>query len=251
MKIRRFAITSLVLFASVAIIGLGLTSLVALASAPQAEDLSTRSVAEPLTPEQQAAIDAGLSYQQPAWVRPENYDPGSKHCVGHIEPLQPGQTASIVQERGCFDNFADALAVATGGRVRLPKDFRADDITQEILNTGLAAPSVTEASIAGAQLTYVVIGIDWEHANFAGNSYTSETTHAAGCTDGTSYGWENMGGSWWNDRISSARGYTGCNADHFEHSFYGGAMLRCPQGTNNCANMGVMNDQTSSINWRR
>ncbi|HEX8598866.1 MAG TPA: hypothetical protein VF952_10175 [Chloroflexia bacterium] len=251
MKFSRFAFITVVLFVSIAVVGLSLTSLAALASAPQTEDMSTHGVVTPLTPEQQAAIDAGLSYQPSAWVRPENYDRGTKHCVSHIEPIQPGQQGSIVQDRGCYDNFADALAVATGGRVRLPKDFRADDITQEILDTGLGGASGNKASIAGAQLTTVVIGIDWEHANFSGNSHTAETTHTAGCTDGTSYGWENMGGNWWNDRISSAKGYSGCNADHYEHSYYGGATLRCPQGTNNCANMGIMNDQTSSINWRR
>lgn len=251
MKIGRLAFTLPLLFASLAVVALSVTSLAAVASAPQAQDLSARRVVEPLTPEQQAAIDAGLGYQQPGRVRPENYDYGSKHCVSHVEPLQPGQKASAVQDRGCFDNFADALAVATGGRVRLPKDFRADDVTQEILDTGRSGTPLTYASLAGAQQTYVVIGIDWEHANFSGNTIMHETTHLAGCTDGTSYGWVNMGGNWWNDKISSARGYTGCHADHFEHSSYGGAMLRCTQGTDVCANMGVMNDQTSSINWRR
>ncbi len=251
MKSGRFALGMCLLLVALSVVGAGVVSQSVGAQGSQdgqeiGEVASLKRVVEQLNSEQQAAIDNGLAAKLEPRVRPETYTEGSKHCVRHFEPVSPDVKEPVTQDKGCYSNFADALAAATGGRVLLPKEFRPDDITQEILDTGLA-----DAKLAGIQ-TYVVIGIDWEHANFQGSSIINETDHSAGCTDGTSYGWENMGGNWWNDRISSAQGYTGCRADHYEAAYYGGALLRCyPNSTSVCANSGVMNDQTSSINWRR
>lgn len=190
-------------------------------------------VVQPLTLEQQAAIDQGLAGEQTARVRPDSYAP-AQHCIGRLEPLSPEQKVSEVFDVRCFDTFSDALAAATGGKVLVPKDFRPDDLTQDILDAATAD---------------TVLGVDYWDANFQGSTYTWYTSHTPGCTDGSTYG-ANLPSSW-NDVISSGRGYAGCNnMKHYEHANYGGSLKICGQDWTSCATMGVMNDQTTSVNLR-
>ncbi len=201
---------------------------------------------QPLTAKQQAAINQGLTQKQTTRTRPSTYTyaPGTlrQHCIARMEPLQPGQKISESLGVTCFGTFSDALAAATGGRVQVSRDFRPDDLTQDILDTGLT-------NRAGTPAIDTVVGVDYLDANFQGSTYTWYTTHTAGCTDGSSYGADLPSG--WDNQISSGRGYAGCsNMKHYENTGYGGSLTICGQDWTSCANMGIMNDQTSSVNLR-
>jgi hypothetical protein len=92
--------------------------------------------------------------------------------------------------------------------------------------------------------TTTIIGIDYENSGFSGTSKFWEVSYLPGCSDGTGWGLSAMP-SEWNDRVSSAIGYAGCNNYlHWEHTWYTGASLNCY-----CSSMGVMNDATSSEQW--
>ena len=224
MKARRLALVAVVLLTAIASIG-----------ADRGNVLRRDGiVVSPLTPQQQATIDRGLTQKQGARVRPATYTPG-RHCTAKIDPLQPGRKNSKISDVRCFNKFSDALAAATGGKVRVAHSFRPDDLAQDTLDTTTAD---------------TVIGIDYGNSNFGSSTYTWWTTHTAGCTDGTSYG-GNLPSSW-NDEISSARGYGGCNhMNHYENANYGGSMISCRQDWTSCDTMGVMNDETSSVNLRQ
>ncbi len=87
----------------------------------------------------------------------------------------------------------------------------------------------------------MVIGIDYQDANYDANHPTKSWTAASGCTATLSWTLDYVGDAW-NDRISSAQGFSGCNRyEHYENSGRSGSLYVC-----NCATMGVMNDQTSS-----
>lgn len=217
---------------------LGLTTIAIPGAALSREAASTSVVVQPLSPQQQAAIDAGTTQTQAARIRPATYTYSSgdphQHCIIEVAPLMAGQKTSSVSNFRCFANFSDALAAATGGSLRVSPNFRPDDLTQAMLES---------------PATDTVLGVDYMDANFGGSTYTWYTAHTAGCSDGSSYG-GNLPPSW-NDQISSARGYAGCHdMVHYENANYGGSSRDCHQDWTSCATMGVMNDQTSSVNLR-
>ncbi len=151
-----------------------------------------------------------------------------RHCVVQIEPLQPGQQASEMLEPVCFDSFSEAIDAATQGAVRLPPTTKPNEFTAEML-----APAST-----------TVIGIDYSSSNYSGTSLVWTASNTVGCTTGLTYAAPTMP-SGWNDVVSSARTYGGCNrSPHYEHTYYSGAVLTCP-----CATMGVMDNATSSEKW--
>lgn len=159
-------------------------------------------------------------------------NPNDQHCVVRIEPLLPDQTLSASENLGCFSTFSEAIAFATDNSVILPVSAGPEDVTQESL-----PPPGTQSQ--------TIIGIQWENSNRGGSSIIRTTTYAPTCTDGTSFGSPGME-SGWNDRISSAEAYSGCNNFyHYEHTNYTGAVRNC---NTYCATMGVMDNQTSS--WR-
>lgn len=92
----------------------------------------------------------------------------------------------------------------------------------------------------------VVIGIDYDGPNFTGSTLVGGTRHTPGCLDGSSFIASSMPAGW-NNRVSSARSYSGCNHYyHYEHINFGGAVLDCGDS---CSSMGVMENQTSSERW--
>ena len=92
--------------------------------------------------------------------------------------------------------------------------------------------------------TTTVIGIEYNKANYKSNSMVVVTSNPQGCYNGASYQISGLN-SYWNDRISSARSFSGCWSDHYEHWSLTGAMLTCT-----CSTMGVMDNATTSIKWR-
>lgn len=119
---------------------------------------------------------------------------------------------------------------------------------------GIAAAAVLAAcgaavATAGSASAGTVVGIQFEHSNYGGATYThSVTTNGYACT-------QTVGDvdvqfptfpSSWNDEISSFRGYTNCASKNYEHSYYGGAAYGYYIYS---SNLGVLNDETSSVRY--
>lgn len=165
-----------------------------------------------------------------------NGDDAEVHCVGHLENI-PGEKASVLTERGCYDSFGEAVSVATNGRVQIP-DVKSRPLTEAEVRSGLDRDMATLID------STTIIGIDWKNSGFGGSSYLWEVSHLPGCADGTGWGSSGMP-SGWSDTVGSAIGYSGCNNYlHWEHTWFTGASLNCY-----CSSMGVMNDATSSEQW--
>lgn len=152
------------------------------------------------------------------------------HCV--VTAVQVGvvSPASNAPAR-CFATFAEAIAEATNGAVMLPPD--ADTLEQEMLDVGYPP-------MPGGSLTATVIGIEYEHKYFGGWTYVIQSTNVRGC-NGYNYRVPSLPSAR-NNEISSAKTYAGCKSSHFSGSNLTGARYLC-----GCAQMGSMNDQTSSI----
>jgi hypothetical protein len=163
-------------------------------------------------------------------------DPAGAYCSTKLEQTAAGDTRIVQTE--CFDTYADALAVATGGRLHVGREFRSSALTQRVLD-GAASPATL--------LTDWVIGQDWEHNDRGGRvrTYWVSTSNAP-CTgriweiDQLDLGWDTI--------ISSAQGFSGCDRfEHWEDPDQQGAVRTC---STYCSSMGVLNDQTSSLRWR-
>ena len=178
-----------------------------------------------------AVLVIGFGAASPAWaVPPADLDPVETlpHCV--VTAVEVGNDAALPAPR-CFETFAEAIAEATDGRVLLPKD--AQSVDQDTLDDGID-PDGLESSLA------TVIGIEYEHKSFGGWSYVIQSTNSRGCV-GYSYRVSTLPGSR-NNAISSARTYGGCRSAHYSGTYFTGSRYLC-----GCAQMGTMNDKTSSI----
>jgi hypothetical protein len=139
--------------------------------------------------------------------------------------------ASELSNFRCFATFAEAIASATGGAVRLPATVTPDKVTQDMLSD----PGIMT----------VVIGIDFQHSNYQGATLTWEAS--SGCSPGMYY-YANTMPSGWDNILSSTKAYTGCNKNYsYENTYQGGAVRICYP---NCSYIGdAMNDRTSSKKW--
>lgn len=159
---------------------------------------------------------------------------GEEHCVVFLEPIKPGQEASGASSPTCFTNFSDAIFFATSGTVRLPAAARGDALTDQLLRE--------EATSSSA----VVVGIDWADPYYQGSSYVFSTTAwSSGCAGNHAYGSYVMPAGW-DNRVSSAKGYSSCRGVHYENTYYNGTIHYCAA----CATMGIMDNQTSSVIWQ-
>lgn len=77
------------------------------------------------------------------------------HCVQQITSVPSGQRSSKRLSFACYNTFAEAIAIATGGRLHLSSEARPQDLTQAMLPP--YRPNTPN-----------VIGIDWKDANFQG-----------------------------------------------------------------------------------
>ena len=142
----------------------------------------------------------------------------------------------VIIKSDCFDNFADSISAATNGRVLLNHSARPNEVTNEILNSNNGLSSLS---------SQVVIGIDWDDTNFGGSSNTW-TVSGSGCSNSVKYSASSMP-SGWDNRVSSARGYSGCNYYyHYQDTNYGGSSVVC---NTECATMGSLDNATSSEKW--
>lgn len=133
-----------------------------------------------------------------------------QHCVKQAVPVGkvPAPTAA---KPICYDNFADAIAFATGGRVQLPRDVPGDQAHQR-LRDHLAALGGSESS-ALRDPGQTLIAIDYNLPNFDASwgSMSSYSNNPSGCYDGTRYEWPYMEAGW-EDIVSSADTFQGCGS---------------------------------------
>ncbi len=133
---------------------------------------------------------------------------GLWHCIS-------GQDRSFQ----CFDTEAEALSIASGGRIQL-------------------APGETSGSLSDSELfdpNSTIRSILYEHADYGGATLT---IYGDTCS-----GWNNMS-STWNDKVSSARTYS-CGITLYEHYNLTGSSLNITSpGTSYVGS--AMNDKTSS-----
>jgi hypothetical protein len=159
--------------------------------------------------------------------------PAGQYCAVNVDPVQPGAKASVVKEVSCFATFAEALAVATDGTVRVDPKTQPHEFTKEML------PAAGKAG-------RTVIAVDWSDANYKGEPMIFYSDQG-GCVPGRTFEFRRMPRGW-NDVVSSMWGAGGC--DHqflFEHidfnSHKRGKVAQCHP---NCKGLRVMNDKTSS-----
>jgi hypothetical protein len=160
-----------------------------------------------------------------------------EHCVVKTVAFNPGEAPPSnlpPAKLDCFASFAEAILFATKGAVQLPPNATPDQLTPELL----AATAVTP--------TQNLIAIEYEHVDYGGRSLTfsSETTCAQSNIAAPSMP------SGWNDIISSAQAFSGCNNSyHYENVNYQGTVANCGSACNWIGD--VLNDRTSSILWTR
>lgn len=156
-------------------------------------------------------------------------------CLAHASPIRVGASSDALGgEKGselphciagpgrpfqCFDTEAEALSIASEGRIHL-------------------APGETSGSLSDSELfgpDSTIRSILYEHANYGGATLT---IYGDACS-----GWNNMTSAW-NDRTSSARTYS-CGITLYEHYNLTGSSLKINSpGTSYVGN--AMNDKTSS-----
>ena len=152
---------------------------------------------------------------------------GSGSCVLDLVPVDvnvgvPDLRPVRVEKQRCFPSLSVALGFVNG----------------DLIGGG----SGGGGSDPGADRT--VIGIDWESPGFNGQSLVWTVGGDQQCTPGA--GWYiNAMPSGWNDRVSSAQSFAGCN--HYPHYVFEGnqgSLHNCP-----CASMDVLDNETSSEKW--
>ncbi|ATB39493.1 hypothetical protein CYFUS_004937 [Cystobacter fuscus] len=160
----------------------------------------------------------------------------AQHCVMEAVAFKPEEAPPSdlpPAKQDCFASFAEAIAFATNGAVQLPPTVTPDQLTPELLETD-ATP------------TQNVIAVEYQHSNYGGASLIFY--NASTCAQSNMFVSSMPSG--WNDIISSALAFAGCNNSyHYEHVNYLGSVVNC--GTA-CPYIGdAMNDRTSSIYWTR
>jgi hypothetical protein len=170
----------------------------------------------------------------------------AKHCVIKLAPLRPGQHTSDILGSSCYRTFAEAIAAATGGRVHLASTIRPQDLTQAMLNTSLNATSQSQPASNISNTQYILSDEYWDWHD-TGATWTP--SGSAPCSSSIGYSLSYVGDTW-NDQISSATGYSGCNhVKHWDNRGFKGSNIMCTNSPSTCWTMGAMNDHTSSIEW--
>ena len=137
----------------------------------------------------------------------------------------------------CFDDLAGAIAYATGGLVHIAPTV--DTVTQGQLDGGARAARARGDDAASS----IIIGIEYKDPGYSGASRVYNV-HATPCSGGGNYSEPDLRGDSFNDSISSARAYAGCQSTHYQYAQYTGSLKACT-----CSSMGYMDDRTTSIYW--
>jgi hypothetical protein len=174
-------------------------------------------------------------------------------CVTDLQSTDPpsldGMIDAIPVERGCYPTLSEAISVATDGNAIVPPDTPPSEITDEMVNP----PTASSLDPTASSSTKTVIGIDYSASGYSGTARVWSNTQGCSATWGVNVWYVGDG---WNDIISSAHTYGGCDRwKHFENKNYNpyynpGAMITCEPTNNPCSVMGAMNNQTSSEKFR-
>lgn len=128
-------------------------------------------------------------------------------------------------------------------------DLPCVDLVPETVQMNRATGEITAgraelaALLAVAPNDLIIIGVDYKDSGYRGRELWWTTNHRDGCHPEMKYFYANRMPSGWNDKVSSAIGYTGCDRFvHFENVGRSGAIQIC-----SCSSMGAMNDETSSV----
>ena len=166
-------------------------------------------------------LAAPLLLAAPAAARPRG-----QHCAAQAQEEHAGKAAARAPKAECYATFAEAVAAATGGQVRLGRNAKPGDLTDRVLAQG------KERGVRPARASQTVIGILYDLTDFgnggtAGASFIYWTTNPNVCRGGATMWVSNLAASnpWWNDRISSARTFQGCNARYYLHANFGGTSI--------------------------
>ena len=175
-----------------------------------------------------------------------------RHCVEQVHQIPEGSDPAQLPDEApatatCFRTFAQALQAATGATSGIDPNITPADVTDELL-ASLAATSAAASPNAPAAPASTIIGVGYSSANYTGYTLITSVGNSVGCATGYSYYNSSPPRGWWNDQISSYRGYNGCAAVYlFEHASYQGAVLRC----NWCSSLAALDNRTSSRQWHR
>lgn len=159
--------------------------------------------------------------------------PGGPHCVVKHD-----------SSTDCFQTFREAIAHATGGRLTDVPNDPAAALASKTFERRINALSRIDAQAA-------VSSIEYQHPNYNSGGGKTLTFRLGRCGSDTSWDYrlsdiDNIS-TWWDDRISSYRGYNGCQVNHYEHPNWSGAQTGYHS---NDGDMGAMEDVTSSLAWR-
>jgi hypothetical protein len=158
-------------------------------------------------------------------------------CV--VEALPDDVTAPVVpQVPKCFDDLASAVAFATGGLVHIAPTV--NTVTQNQLDGGRHAARARGEDTSSSS---IIIGIEYKDPGYEGASRVYNV-NATPCSGGGNYSDPDLRGDSFNDSISSARAYAGCQSTHYQYAQYTGSLKACT-----CSSMGYMDNRTTSIYW--
>lgn len=109
--------------------------------------------------------------------------------------------------------------------------------------------TLSEQALRQADPGQALIGIDYNDSYYGtnGGTYSYYVNNADGCTTGYGYGMDTMPGGW-NNIVSSADPYTGCNTWwHYDYSYHPSSSPKIDCSP--CGWMGAMDNATSSEEW--
>jgi hypothetical protein len=177
----------------------------------------------------------------------------SSHCAIGTDPLvEAAQPVEVT----CFETEEELWQFLTGAPLE-QQSITGDAILR--FNAEIAADGA-ELSASGPLLALdvtataaasVLLGIEYDGTGYSGASKAFYGSSGTGCSSGATYGFPNLGSYGWNDRTSSATSYAGCRGQHYQDAGYASGSVASVTCSPNCSSMGLMNNQTSSIVYRR
>lgn len=167
--------------------------------------------------------------------------PAGDHCIVEATAVPYGVDPATVRAADnpvkCYPTFADAIFAATGERI-------ADDVTPD---TYEPVDQFAAGPTAGTPRASYVVGIVYQYSNWKGKSLSIVTS---GTCLTASWILNKFSDSWWDDRVSSTKAYSGCkHSYHYEKMYLGGAVKDC--GTS-CWYVGAaLQNRTSSLRFTK
>ena len=156
-----------------------------------------------------------------------------RHCVTHLAAAPAGQDSAVVGSR-CFATYEEAFEHGSRGAIDAPSALQARDVTRAMAAEAAAASSF-------------ILGTYYDNQSYGGSTWSYWGNAACTATSGFTLASLSTGFGGADNRFESSKSFSNCNQNrHFEHPSFAGATLLC---TPNCSNLGIMNNNTSSLRW--